>query len=154
MQQYRCKANLTQSVLAARSGVSTDTISKLETGGRTNAHAMTVARLAEALGIEPSLLEGASPGDDARGSGEDGGGGGWRDRLRRRRMSLEVTEAEGAELSRLVRHTLNDLLPEDTPQEAFVKLEWMWCAWQGQEYKEAESKAYARIYGPGDDPRG
>src|SRR2546423_15554124 len=54
---YRELAGLSQVALAARSGISEDAISMLERGVRTNPRNDTVARLANALRLDPSHRE-------------------------------------------------------------------------------------------------
>ena len=56
----RVAAGLTQVELAARSGLTHESISRLELGHR-GPQAETVARLAEALGVAPGALAGDGP---------------------------------------------------------------------------------------------
>jgi transcriptional regulator with XRE-family HTH domain len=55
LQQLRVEQAFTLRALGERSGISYDTINKLELGRRP-AHASTVRKLAEALGVEPREL--------------------------------------------------------------------------------------------------
>ena len=55
MRQLRAERALTLRALAEISGVSYDTINKLELGRRP-AHASTIRKLADALGVEPKEL--------------------------------------------------------------------------------------------------
>jgi transcriptional regulator with XRE-family HTH domain len=55
LQQLRVEQALTLRTLGERSGISYDTINKLELGRRP-AHASTIRKLAEALGVEPREL--------------------------------------------------------------------------------------------------
>ena len=55
LQQLRVEQALTLRELGERSGISYDTINKLELGRRP-AHASTIRKLAEALGVEPREL--------------------------------------------------------------------------------------------------
>ena len=55
MQQLRVEQALTLRALGERSGISYDTINKLELGRRP-AHASTIRKLADALGVEPKEL--------------------------------------------------------------------------------------------------
>jgi predicted transcriptional regulator len=55
LRELRVERALTLRALAERSGVAYDTINKLELGRRP-AHASTVRKLAEALGVEPKEL--------------------------------------------------------------------------------------------------
>lgn len=55
LQALRAEQALTLRDLGARSGVAYDTINKLELGRR-GAHASTIRRLAQALGVEPAEL--------------------------------------------------------------------------------------------------
>ncbi len=55
MRELRLEQALTLRVLGERSGVAYDTINKLELGRRP-AHASTVRKLADALGVEPREL--------------------------------------------------------------------------------------------------
>jgi transcriptional regulator with XRE-family HTH domain len=55
LQQLRVEQALSLRALAERSGVTYDTINKLELGRRP-AHASTIRKLAEALGVEPREL--------------------------------------------------------------------------------------------------
>ena len=52
----RAEAGLTQSQLSERSGVSKDTISKLESGEHAKAQAVTTAKLAHGLGVRSEIL--------------------------------------------------------------------------------------------------
>lgn len=56
LETLRCRAGLSQGQLAHISRISKDTISKIENGQRENAHARTVAGLADALGVAPEEL--------------------------------------------------------------------------------------------------
>ena len=60
LRSLRVAAGLTQTELAARSGVPHETISRLELARRAP-QAETVARLAEALGVAPGGLAGEEP---------------------------------------------------------------------------------------------
>lgn len=64
----RARAGLSQSQLSELSGVSKDTISKLESGERPKAQAVTTAKLADGLGVRSEVLSGESvfPRDDSR----------------------------------------------------------------------------------------
>ncbi|WP_410676807.1 helix-turn-helix domain-containing protein [Amycolatopsis sp. cmx-4-68] len=66
LRRLRCRAGLTQEVLAERSGVSVRTIQGLETGTRRNPRRSSLRQIAEALALTPSerelLLEPADPG--------------------------------------------------------------------------------------------
>lgn len=151
LEYYRSRAMLTQEALAARSGVSKDTISKLETGERVNAHAKTAAKLAEALRVHTVELEGAASYDEVYEShtildGRANGGGGWRDRLRRKLAGLGITESQKAEFLLSYRHTLDERLPENTPAEAYVDLEQAALLLQGWGYEESRSMAETRVY--------
>ncbi len=55
LQQLRVEQALTLRALGERSGVTYDTINKLELGRRP-AHASTIRKLADALGVEPKEL--------------------------------------------------------------------------------------------------
>src|SRR5688572_31400483 len=55
LQQLRVERVLTLRALGERSGIGYDTINKLELGRRP-AHASTIRKLAEALGVEPKEL--------------------------------------------------------------------------------------------------
>ena len=55
LQQLRVEQALTLRELGERSGISYDTINKLELGRRP-AHASTIRKLADALGVEPREL--------------------------------------------------------------------------------------------------
>jgi transcriptional regulator with XRE-family HTH domain len=55
LQELRVERALTLRALGERSGVAYDTINKLELGRRP-AHASTIRKLAEALGVEPKEL--------------------------------------------------------------------------------------------------
>lgn len=55
LKELRVEQALTLRALGERSGVAYDTINKLELGRRP-AHASTVRRLADALGVEPKEL--------------------------------------------------------------------------------------------------
>ncbi len=55
LRELRLEQALTLRVLGERSGVAYDTINKLELGRRP-AHASTVRKLADALGVEPREL--------------------------------------------------------------------------------------------------
>jgi transcriptional regulator with XRE-family HTH domain len=55
LQQLRVEQALTLRALGERSGISYDTINKLELGRRP-AHASTIRKLADALGVEPREL--------------------------------------------------------------------------------------------------
>lgn len=152
--QCRTDAFLTQEALAARSGVSRDTISRLESGERVNAHAKTVAKLAEALGVRPIEITGASSLDELHerhslGDGQSESGLlGWR---KRKRAGLNITETERAELALAYRRTLDEILPEDTPAEAYMTLEWMALVFQEYGYEEAKRRAESRVYSSGED---
>jgi DNA-binding XRE family transcriptional regulator len=62
LQQLRVEQALTLRTLGERSGISYDTINKLELGRRP-AHASTIRKLAEALGVEPrELMKGENDG--------------------------------------------------------------------------------------------
>ncbi len=62
LQQLRVEQALTLRTLGERSGISYDTINKLELGRRP-AHASTIRKLAEALGVEPrELMKGDNDG--------------------------------------------------------------------------------------------
>jgi HTH-type transcriptional regulator, competence development regulator len=62
LQQLRVEQALTLRALGERSGISYDTINKLELGRRP-AHASTIRKLADALGVEPKeLLKGEDNG--------------------------------------------------------------------------------------------
>lgn len=54
--KLRCAACLTQTELALASGVSKDTISKIETSSRKSAHALTAKKLAVALDVDLSAF--------------------------------------------------------------------------------------------------
>lgn len=56
VRQARAAAGLTQSELAAASGISCVTISKMEQRKILNPHATTVDRLSDALGVDPVWL--------------------------------------------------------------------------------------------------
>ena len=73
LQDSRCRAMLTQHELAVSSGVSHDTISKIECGKRTKVHAITAKKLAVALGVEVDELAGPDAGSPvSRKNGEPG----------------------------------------------------------------------------------
>jgi transcriptional regulator with XRE-family HTH domain len=55
LKELRVKQALTLRALGERSGIGYDTINKLELGRRP-AHASTIRKLAEALGVEPREL--------------------------------------------------------------------------------------------------
>ncbi len=55
LQELRVEQALSLRALAGRSGVTYDTINKLELGRRP-AHASTIRKLADALGVEPREL--------------------------------------------------------------------------------------------------
>lgn len=153
LEYCRSRAYLTQEALAARSGISRDTISKLESGERVNAHAKTVAKLAEALRVHTVELEGASSYDELYEGetimdGRASGGGGWRDRLRRKLAGLGITESQKAEFLSRLRRTLDEGLPEETPAESYVELEQAALLIQGWGYEESRSMAEDRVYGP------
>ncbi len=57
LRQYRRAAELTQEVLAERSGLSVDAVSALERGARRAPRRITVDRLAAALGLTPPERE-------------------------------------------------------------------------------------------------
>jgi transcriptional regulator with XRE-family HTH domain len=62
LQQLRVEQALTLRALGERSGISYDTINKLELGRRP-AHASTIRKLADALGVEPrELMKGENDG--------------------------------------------------------------------------------------------
>ncbi len=62
LQQLRVEQALTLRALGERSGISYDTINKLELGRRP-AHASTIRKLADALGVEPrELMKGEDDG--------------------------------------------------------------------------------------------
>jgi transcriptional regulator with XRE-family HTH domain len=62
LQQLRVEQALTLRDLGERSGISYDTINKLELGRRP-AHASTIRKLADALGVEPrELMKGENDG--------------------------------------------------------------------------------------------
>lgn len=63
----RCRAGLTQEQLAERSGICKDTISKLESGVRPTAQAVTAGKLAGALGVDAAELSTASAGLEPEG---------------------------------------------------------------------------------------
>jgi transcriptional regulator with XRE-family HTH domain len=70
--RLRMLRGLTQEGLAAKSGVSVDVIRRLEQGARTSARLSSLARLAEALDVELSiLLAGPVTLAGAGGRGED-----------------------------------------------------------------------------------
>ncbi len=62
LREWRLKRKLTQDELAAKAGVSQDTISDLETGRRPNTTVGTLGSLAEALGIQSSQIRFAETG--------------------------------------------------------------------------------------------
>lgn len=161
LEELRTKAFLTQDSLAARSGVSRDTISKLETGERVNAHARTVAKLAKALNVEPWELQGRAPqpedfpvtvGRKER-SGKLSLGGGVSGRSRLRKVELRITESELASVMYAYRHAMEELLPENTPPEVYMTMEWLALVVHGWGYEEAKARANERAYGSSRDLR-
>ena len=56
LEDLRIACEWTQAELAEHSGVSRDTVSKLESGARQRAHGPTVGKLAQALGVGPAEL--------------------------------------------------------------------------------------------------
>jgi transcriptional regulator with XRE-family HTH domain len=162
LEELRTKAFLTQDSLSARSGVSRDTISKLETGERVNAHTRTVAKLASALNVEPWQLQGLlSPPDDflatdakeEEKSGRFSLGGRLGGRPRVRRAELRVTDSELQSVLYAYRRSMEEHLPEDTPSEALLNFEWMALVVQGHGYEEARARAQERVYGSEQDLR-
>lgn len=155
LEELRAKAFLTQESLAERSGVSRDTISKLETGERVNAHARTIAKLAKALNVEPWELRTHLPPSEepSVGSPEGKGTGGVSlgrllgDRRKNRKVQLEVNESQLDAAMHAYWHTLEELLPEETPPEAFVNLMWVAHLVQGRGYEEARAEAERLVYG-------
>lgn len=152
MEELRIRAFLTQAALAARSGVSQDTISKLETGERASAHGKTVAKLAEALSVEPWELRDRVPQpDDSSGIEREGdkGVGASPSRNRRRgrpgtrNVELAVTELE-RQAALYAFWQAMEMLPENTPEEAIATLEWVALVFQGHAYEEARAKAEER----------
>lgn len=152
LEELRIGAFLTQGALAARSGVSRDTISKLETGERASAHGRTVAKLAKALNVEPwELRERVPPPDDLsetvsmgeKGSGVFPLGKRLRGRPRTRNVELAVIESELQSVLYAYRRAM-EILPEDTPAEAFTIFEWVALVLQGHGYEEARAKAEER----------
>ena len=155
LEELRTKAFLTQDSLAARSGVSRDTISKLETGERVNAHARTVAKLASALNVEPWQLQGHLARPDDLPVNEESEtkftrpslGSRLGGRSRARKVELELTDSELQSILYFYRRTLEVDLPENTPDAAYLILEWVWQILQGHQYEEARARAEERVYG-------
>lgn len=136
LEKLRGAADLTQGELASKAGVSRDTITKLETGKRSSAHASTVGKLAKALGAgpeelavrgdrepppgrgarRPALRLARDPGAPAASSSPDGGFG-----VAERKVRLEVSERELASALEAFWGALEEL-PEDTPLEAYENL--------------------------------
>lgn len=61
LEALRGQARLTQEELANLSGLSKDTISKIESGKRSNVHSGTVSKLASSLEVDPAELSGIIP---------------------------------------------------------------------------------------------
>lgn len=56
IRQFRCENRLSQEALASRAGISVGTVGQLERQVRTSCRGRTLARLAAALGMQPTAL--------------------------------------------------------------------------------------------------